>query len=685
MTKLEQLEWMRQHGCKVPAFEGLVYEDWKARGLAVHSLSYPLAVRSSFGEEDGEDSSWAGQFATMLGVGQEGLKEAVGTVFSSYPDPEGQVLILQEMVSADYSGVLFAFREGAWKAELTDGLAEELVSGKREGTSFLLPRFSQTDAAIAKVYDFWGGPGVGGRRLRRALAELSTKAGQLLAASAAAHGLDIEFAVAGHQVWLLQARPITTPQEAEVVLTSANHKEILPPRPSRLMTSLITGAGYELFQYYRRLDPTLPDRPFLAEAAGMPWINLSALLDTMVHWGLPTQLVCRSVGAEDFYKVGLRPWQGLRKIGVFFRVLAHQMRAARATRLWQEKARERLLSAQADRKQLWQADPAAAFAQWAESFRQLYVALVTHMQNLTGAMSGPVALLEKLGLLGIAAQSLSRQSISTDYMSAFRSWQAGELSQEAFLERFGHRGFYESDIGQPRFYEYEEADWARLRPEKALPPLHRLPMRRRWFACLAQPLMRLVHAREEVRHETMKLFWAMREELQQHLDFSPWGYRVEALHSRIRDGEGAPTEEEIAGWDMDTFLYNQFGRRLPLAVLGNVSQGGGRAEHGIGICPGKVEGVVWRVRTAGDPGAARPQGEKVILVADALDPGWVPYFGQVDGVVSYVGGLLSHASIMLREAGVPAITQLPAHIKLEQGDHIVMDGRTGTVSYLAVS
>lgn len=68
-----------------------------------------------------------------------------------------------------------------------------------------------------------------------------------------------------------------------------------------------------------------------------------------------------------------------------------------------------------------------------------------------------------------------------------------------------------------------------------------------------------------------------------------------------------------------------------------------------------------------------------ILVADALDPGWVPFFSQVDGVVAYVGGVLSHASIILRESKIPAVTQLPAQVALKTGDWVEMDGQTGRV------
>ena len=133
---------------------------------------------------------------------------------------------------------------------------------------------------------------------------------------------------------------------------------------------------------------------------------------------------------------------------------------------------------------------------------------------------------------------------------------------------------------------------------------------------------------------------------------------------------------EPSGWDINTFLCNGYGRRIPLEPDSETEA------NGIGIYPGKVRGQVWRVQAAQMAQLNPPPYENIILVADALDPGWVPYFTKVDGVVSYVGGLLSHASIILREAGIPAITQLPANLDLLEGTWVEMDGKKGTVNIL---
>ena len=688
MSKRQQLTQMKQLGLPVPAFQTVRYEAWQSGQWDSGRLRPPFIVRSSYAGEDGREASMAGQFKSVLPVPQEGIDEALGEVFHSYPAPTGNEAIVQELIEPDYSGVLFAFREGCWKVELAKGQGEALMSGQADGKSILLPHFSSTDARVYPFWRCWHAWPDAPRSLSLALVRLSAYTGVLLREMQAPHGLDVEFCIQGGQLWLLQARPITTAEEAEEVLTSANHKEILPPQPSVLMTEMISKTGYELYGYYRSLDKSLPERAFLKSAAGMPWINLSALLDTMVHWGLPTQLVCRSVGAEDFYQVSARPWRMLGKWQVFFKVLGQQLSAKRRIESWQAKAKADIEQGVKQRSPIWREQPAEAFAGWRDDFQRLYVELVTNMQILTGAMSGPVSLLDKLGLLPKLSAALSKKSASTDYLNAFRQWQAGRIGRAEFLERFGHRGFYESDIGQPRFFEYSEEEWRQLKPTGGETVSMSSNSKTGLLGTLFSPIVQLIHSREWIRNETMKLFWILRQELLEQLPISPWELPPDRIQAFLR-GELQAAEAQAfpkpaqSGWNMDTFLANQMGRRLPLSYLANVQQKQAQSKTGIGIYPGKIKGQVWRVKSASFAELMPPEQRPCILVADALDPGWVPFFSKVDGVVAYVGGVLSHASIILRESKVPAITQLPAHIELETGDWIEMDGQTGKVEKLA--
>ncbi|RMG54253.1 MAG: hypothetical protein D6722_29330 [Bacteroidetes bacterium] len=698
MSKLSQLETLRRLGLPTAAFCGLSYADFRAGQWPreLRKMRFPVAVRSSYGEEDGQEKAHAGEFETRLFVGQEELEEAVAMVFASYPSPDDQMVIIQEMVDSDYSGVLFAYREGVWKVEFVEGQGEQLVSGQVAPQSLLLPRFVPADRWWASRLRRWRPFGADRRyqSLVGPLLQLSIVTGQLLAEAetGAPLGLDIEFAVARRQLYVLQARPITTPNEAEELLTSANHKEILPPRPSQMMTAVIQSCSAHLFAYYQRLDPSLPTRNFIEVSAGMPWINLSALLDAMVSWGLPSSLVCESVGAEDVYRVKLRPYRSLRKWTVFVRLLKEQLSVVGRTHRWVRAAQKSLLYEISERRLMWRNNPELAFNNWLTNLQLVYVDLVSHMQALTGAMSGPIKVLARMGRL----PRVSGKSESTRYLEAFRAMQAGTLSRSDFLKSYGHRGFYESDIGQKRFSEYSEKDWDQLSfgeglevVEESIPAQTERPS---LFTWIARPFIRMMLTREWLRHHAMRYFAMLREEIQEQtrsrfgesFDFAR--YRPEDL-TRLLEGSIDLAELEgiaygpQAGWEPDTFLRNRDDRRLPISHLVN---GAGVDEEGtaLGIYPGQVRGQIWRVQQADLQAVRKPDFPRTILLTESLDPGWVPYFVQVDGVLSHVGGILSHGSIMLRESRIPAITRVPRTLDLQTGDWVEMDGRTGQIRKL---
>ena len=83
------------------------------------------------------------------------------------------------------------------------------------------------------------------------------------------------------------------------------------------------------------------------------------------------------------------------------------------------------------------------------------------------------------------------------------------------------------------------------------------------------------------------------------------------------------------------------------------------------------------VRGPGDFGRVRP-GD--VLVCRTTDPAWTPLFGVIAAVVTETGGLLSHAAIVAREQGVPAVLAVPeAMTALPDGATVEVDGSTGRV------
>jgi pyruvate,water dikinase len=103
----------------------------------------------------------------------------------------------------------------------------------------------------------------------------------------------------------------------------------------------------------------------------------------------------------------------------------------------------------------------------------------------------------------------------------------------------------------------------------------------------------------------------------------------------------------------------------------------GKVLHGSACSPGLVRGPARVVRRIEDAGRVRP-GD--VLVAPFTDPGWTPVFPRLAAVVTETGGLLSHAAVIARECGIPAVLAVrDATRAIRDGDVIEVDGHRGTV------
>ena len=102
--------------------------------------------------------------------------------------------------------------------------------------------------------------------------------------------------------------------------------------------------------------------------------------------------------------------------------------------------------------------------------------------------------------------------------------------------------------------------------------------------------------------------------------------------------------------------------------------------EGIPVSPGVVTGPARVILRTNNHEQILP-GE--ILVAPFTDPAWTPYFVTAAGVIIEQGGILSHGSIVAREFGLPAVTNLDgATDLLRTGDLVELDGNLGRVTIL---
>ncbi len=105
----------------------------------------------------------------------------------------------------------------------------------------------------------------------------------------------------------------------------------------------------------------------------------------------------------------------------------------------------------------------------------------------------------------------------------------------------------------------------------------------------------------------------------------------------------------------------------------NLPQG---ALVGVGVSAGVVEGIA---KVILDPKEANlEKGE--ILVAPYTDPGWTTLFINAAGLITEVGGMLTHGTVVAREYGIPAVVSCEnATTLIKTGQKIRLDGNNGFV------
>jgi pyruvate,water dikinase len=109
----------------------------------------------------------------------------------------------------------------------------------------------------------------------------------------------------------------------------------------------------------------------------------------------------------------------------------------------------------------------------------------------------------------------------------------------------------------------------------------------------------------------------------------------------------------------------------------------GNVLSGVGASPGRVTLPACVLHGPEDfsrmvPGSA--------LVAAITTPAWTPLFAMASAVVTDVGGLMSHGSIVAREYGIPAVLGTGvATNRIQSGQIITVDGDAGTVTLLDIS
>ncbi|MFC4113093.1 PEP/pyruvate-binding domain-containing protein [Nonomuraea zeae] len=554
--------------------------------------------------------------------------------------------------------------------------------------------------------------------------------------------MDVEWARREAAFAIVQARPITglKPQVEEwndslrgdYLWTGGNLGEAIPD----VMTPL-TWSFVRLFIHEAMSASSLPGFDLVGNIGGRFYMNLSIVFSIAQALGMKSKLgAVEQVFGKlppglDVPRLALSRWQIIKRVlpmavGIQRRVRAglKEMPAFLATsrqRCEDLRARIAAIGSGPELAELWA--------------REIEPHLVTscRMLEAAGRQGGSTLVytrdrLHKLMgevdaesmLTGVNAEG---ELASLGLVMGLSRLARGEITRDEFARAYGHRGPHEFEVSIPR--PGEDSGWidAQLaglrdmradtealfaRQEKAREeawgrfaqryPGKEAKMRarvRRWNA--------VVRDRESARSENMRAFWVLRAFAVRAGELTGRGDDVfhlylEELLALLHGDEGAlervpvrrATYEQYAAlppyptlivghfdpvrWAADperrSDLYDARGGAVPVSDV----------VTGFAGAPGVVEGVA-RVISGPEDGDRLKPGE--ILVTTLTNVGWTPMFPRAAAVVTDMGAPLSHASIVARELGIPAVVGTGnATMRLHDGDRIRVDGERGTVELL---
>lgn len=300
----------------------------------------------------------------------------------------------------------------------------------------------------------------------------------------------------------------------------------------------------------------------------------------------------------------------------------------------------------------------------------------------------------------------------------------GKMSRDEYVKKYGHRGPHEAEMSIPR--PAEDPNWIdeqmdglerapvdvetllqeqRARYETALANLQNAaPRQFDTFLQRKKEAARLTRLREAARSEYIRLFRVMRDFVLRAGALCDLGEEAFFLEHdeiiQLLDGQDEATGQiparKTASQKVSTLP------EYPTIIVGRFDPFTWAADpnrrtdiydanhrirrrftdqiKGIPGSAGQAEGRA-RIVTSPEEGYQLQPGE--ILVAVTTNVGWTPIFPRTAAVVTDVGAPLSHAAIVARELGIPAVVGCGnATMLLKTGDLVRVDGGAGTVEVL---
>ena len=741
-----------------------------------------VAVRSSATAEDFPGMSFAGQQDTYLNMsGEEMVLAAVQRCWASLwtaraidyrarydidPDNVSLAVVIQELVPADAAGILFTANplSGARDQVVINaswGLGEAIVSGKVNPDTMVVDKISwevieqhinKKDVMTVRTPEGTHEEAVQADWRARAVLS-STQAAELARIGVKIEGLygqpmDIEWALHGDHIFIVQARPITTLHGnnsknvewndslgGDYLWTNGNLGEAIPDVMTPCTWSLV-----QIFMADAMATSSVPPYLGYGNVGGRFYMNLSVAASLAATFGINRKRFVKMT-EEVFGRLpeGLEiPLIPMPRWSVLRRLVPVAIRVVRRTRANQkllpnfyaatqercEKLRARIQTTPnvEDLIDLWQREVLPFFHECCYMLeaagRQDGGALVSVRRNLQ-KMVGEADTNTLLTGLSIGTNHLA----SLGPLIGLTQLAHGEIDRATFAREYGHRSSHEFEVSIAR--PAEDTDWI----DKQLAGLNEakedvtvLLDRQESARAVAWERFRTRYPKKEASVRSQIDRWAVvarnREVARTEVIRVFWVLRAFILRASVLTEQGGDIfllsiDEILALLSGDNASVADIPDRrrayahyctlpsYPALILGHFDPSRWAADperrsdifdargtsiaksQGITGFPGATGVVEGRVRVilTVEEGEQLQPGE--ILVTTATNVGWTPLFPRAAAVVTDVGAPLSHAAIVARELGIPAVVGCGnATMRLHTGDLVRVNGMQGTVEVL---
>ena len=696
--------------------------------LQPSSLS-PLVVRSSAIGEDSQQASAAGQYETILNVTSKAeLRQAIAQVQASYNHPSAveyrrrssseeaaMGVLIQPQVQSVFSGVAFSrdpiSQQGeAVVIEAVSGSPSQIVSGKVTPEQY---RVVVADNEKLSCLQFEGSG-----KVSEALIKQVAYLARRLEKRYLGVPQDIEWSYDGQNLWVLQARPITT---LLPLWTRKIAAEVIPgvihPLTWSINSPLTCGMWGEIFSIVlgeraKGLDFTKTATLHYSRA----YFNASLLGEIFLGMGLPPESLEFLTRGASMSKPPidstLANLPGLTKLlkreldlDKDFKSDYRQVFIPGLTELSNVVIAELSLDQLLTRidlilKLLHRGTYYSILAPLSAAIRQ--AVLGAKEEQIDNSVTPEVASLRAMRVLAEDAKQIliaGNYEFKPEQVFA----QLAETTQgqrilseiDELIEDYGYLSEVGTDISVPTWRENpqivrqlfvqllqapevlnlddartEQANLVQKRVDlkgRVTEVYSRLLAELRWtFLALEQ-----IWLQSRVLGEQGDIFFLKLDEIRNLIINSDMAFRNSLLELVTNRRSQFLQDSQIIQIPAVVYGYN------PPHPIAPVIDPSDNILLGIPASQGQIQGRVKIVRTLQE---AHDIDKNTILVVPYTDSGWAPILVQAGGLIAEVGGKLSHGAIIAREYGIPAVMDVRgATYLLQDGQQVIIDGYKGTV------